>query len=327
MTNGESLFSYKARTTKTSSPKSQPHNRAKTPTPKSPAKPHNRAKTPTPLNKSQKWLKDNPPNRTGIVDELKSMVDPKNLTGANAIQAAIKGDGMSTTKRITTGLSGVVQGLGFAAGSGQPKPKTVLIHGGPAKLEGGVINPAKTATSPKYQHQGTTTSKLNDMNLSAIESRAIPQAQKNLAALQKDIKTPGTFSNLNKGKTRAQISANKTEIARQQKFLKEAKKNNYFTAVSKADEAYSHVGATHIITPKSSQVNTSGLFPGEYQVVGTHKPVKTFPAGKTVKETAAINKQINDYAARLRAPKQTVAPIVAAIQPKSKKNTKVPKKK
>ena len=150
MTNGESLFSYKARTTKTSSPKSQPHNRAKTPTPKSPAKPHNRAKTPTPLNKSQKWLRDNPPNRTGIVDELKSLVDPKNLTGANAIQAAIKGDGMSTTKRITTGLTGIVSGIAFAAGSGQPKPKTVLIHGGPAKLEGGVINPAKTATSPKY---------------------------------------------------------------------------------------------------------------------------------------------------------------------------------
>tara|TARA_R110000868_G_scaffold397129_1_gene669673 strand:+ start:63 stop:1025 length:963 start_codon:yes stop_codon:yes gene_type:complete len=153
MANGESLFSYKARTTKTSSPKSQPHNRAKTPTPKSPAKPHNRAKTPTPLNKSQKWLKDNPPNRTGIVDELKSMVDPKNLTGANAITAAIKGDGMSTTKRITTGLSGVVQGLGFAAGgskgkvgvegvknTGIParivnkvKKETVLVHGSPVK--------------------------------------------------------------------------------------------------------------------------------------------------------------------------------------------------
>ena len=136
MTNGESLFSYKARTTKTSSPKSQPHNRAKTPTPKSPAKPHNRAKTPTPLNKSQKWLKDNPPNRTGIVDELKSMVDPKNLTGANAITAAIKGDGKSKTERVTTGLSGVVQGLGFAAGakSGKPAVEGVKNTGIPARI-------------------------------------------------------------------------------------------------------------------------------------------------------------------------------------------------
>jgi hypothetical protein len=128
MANGESLFSYKARTAKTTAAASKPHSRAKEPTPKPPTKPHDRAKTPTPLTKAEQWLKDNPPNRQGIVDEVKSMLNPRNLTGANAIEAAIKGKGMSTTKRITTGLSGVVQGLGFAAGGETGKPAVEKIN-------------------------------------------------------------------------------------------------------------------------------------------------------------------------------------------------------
>lgn len=279
----------------------------------------NFAMQPTQLSKGEQWLRDNQITRMSIVDEFKSMLDPGNITGANAIEAAIKGEGMSTTERITTGLTGVVQGLAFAAGSGRPQPKTVLMHGGPAKLEGGVINPAMTATSPKYQHQGTTTSKLNDMNLSAIESRTIPQLEKNIAALQKDIKIPGTFSYKNPKQALESISGYETSLAKQRQFVGEARANNYFTAVSEAGEAYTHVGATHVITPNPSQVNTSKLFPGEYQVVGTHKPVKTFPAGKTVEETAAINKQINDYAARLRAAKQTIPPVIATVQPQNKK--------
>ena len=279
-----------------------------------------KAKGPKPLTKTEQWFKENPiPPSMSIVDELKYMADPGNITGANQIVAAIKGEGMSTTERITTGLTGIVSGLAFAAGGKPSNPKTVLIHGGPAKLEGGVINPAKTATTPKYQHQGTTTSKLNDINLENIQTRIIPQAQKNLASLRKDIKTPGTFPNLNKGKTRGQISASKAAIASQEKWLKAAKKDNYFTAVSQAEEAYGSVGAYHVVTPKPSQVNTSNLTPGEYQVIGTQKPVKTFPAGKTTEETFAVTKQVNDYVAMLKKPKRTIAPVIAASQPKPPK--------
>ena len=132
MTNGESLFSYKARTSKTPTPTPKPRrsNAAINTQNK------DKAKGPKPLTKAEQFLKDNPPNRQGIVDEVKSMLSPGNLTGANAITAAIKGEGMSTTKRITTGLSGVVQGLGFAAGakSGKPAVEGVKNTGIPARI-------------------------------------------------------------------------------------------------------------------------------------------------------------------------------------------------
>jgi len=129
MVNGESLFSYKARTAKTD-PK--PRRSSAAVNTQNTAK----AKGPKPLTKAEQWLKDNPPNRQGIVDEVKSMLNPRNLTGANAIEAAIKGDGMSTTKRITTGLTGIVQGLGFAAGgeSGKPAVEGVKNTGVPARI-------------------------------------------------------------------------------------------------------------------------------------------------------------------------------------------------
>jgi len=131
MVNGESLFSYKARTEKTTPPASKPHRSKAAINTQNTAK----AKGPKPLTKAEQWLKDNPPNRQGIVDEVKSMLSPKNLTGANAIQAAIKGDGMSTTERITTGLTGVVQGLSFAAGgaAGEPAVEGVKNTGIPAR--------------------------------------------------------------------------------------------------------------------------------------------------------------------------------------------------
>jgi hypothetical protein len=165
MVNGESLFSYKARTEKTTPPASKPHRSKSAVNTQNAAK----AKGPKPLTKAEQWLKDNPPNRQGIVDEVKSMLSPKNLTGANAIQAAIKGDGMSTTERITTGLTGVVQGLSFAVGGKAGKPavegikntgvpariankvkgETVVVHGTGRPIVGNTINPrAGSAYSP-----------------------------------------------------------------------------------------------------------------------------------------------------------------------------------
>ena len=97
----------------------------------------NFAMQPTQLNKSQQWLRDNPiPPAMGIVDELKSMLNPRNMTGANSIQAAMDGKGMSTTERITTGLTGVVQGIGFALGgaSGKPAVQGVANTGIPARI-------------------------------------------------------------------------------------------------------------------------------------------------------------------------------------------------
>jgi hypothetical protein len=58
-------------------------------------------------------------NRPSFVQELKSFVDPGNLTGANQIAAAISGKG-SVKSRITSGLTGVVSGLLFAGGGGVP---------------------------------------------------------------------------------------------------------------------------------------------------------------------------------------------------------------
>jgi len=132
MVNGESLFSYKARTAKTD-PKPRRSNAAVNTQNK------DRAKGPKPLTKAEQWLKDNPPNRQGIVDEVKSMLSPGNLTGANAITAAIKGEGMSTTQRITSGLSGVVQGLSFAAGG---KAGKVGVEGVSSAIKTGkIVNP------------------------------------------------------------------------------------------------------------------------------------------------------------------------------------------
>ena len=282
-----------------------------------------KAKGPKPPSKKElaadaayKFLRNDTMSKQSIIDELKYVSDWRNVSGVNAIEAAIKGEGMSTTERITTGLTGIVQGLAFAYTGKPAKPRTVLMHGGPEILEGGVINPAKTATAPKYQHQGTTTAKLNDIELAHIESRSIPQMETNVAALKRDMTTPGTFSYNNPQKTLESISGYERSLAKQRQWLGEAKKNNYFTAVSEAGEAYKSVGATHVFTPEPSQVNTSRLTPGEYQVVGTHKPVKTFPKGKTVAEEFAINKQINDYAAMLRAPQRTIPPVIATIQPK-----------
>ena len=133
MANGESLFSYKARTSKTPTPTPKPRrsNAAVNTQNK------DKAKGPKPLTKAEQWLKDNPPNRQGIVDEVKSMLSPKNLTGANAITAAITGDGMSTTKRITTGLSGVVQGLAFMAGG---KKTASELTAATKKVETKIVN-------------------------------------------------------------------------------------------------------------------------------------------------------------------------------------------
>lgn len=99
----------------------------------------NFAMQPTPLNKGQQWLRDNPPNTMGIVSEVKSMLNPRNLTGANAIQAAIQGNGMSKTQRVTSAVSGVVQGLSFAAGG---KGGQVAVEGVSSAIKTGkIVNP------------------------------------------------------------------------------------------------------------------------------------------------------------------------------------------
>ena len=130
----------------------------------------NFAMQPTQLNKSQQWLRDNPiPPAMGVVDELKSMLNPRNMTGANAIMDAFTTPGLSTTKRITTGLTGVAQGIGFALGGASGKPavqgvantgiparignkirgETVVVHGTGKPIEGNTLIPrAGSAYSP-----------------------------------------------------------------------------------------------------------------------------------------------------------------------------------
>ena len=104
-------------------------------------------------------------NNNSLFQEVKSMLDPKNLTGANAIEAALgingKGNGLPITQRITSGLSGLVQGLGFAAGgpagkvgvegiknTGLParvvnkaRGEIVVVHGTGRPIVGNTINP------------------------------------------------------------------------------------------------------------------------------------------------------------------------------------------
>lgn len=175
MVNGESLFSYKARTEKTTPPASKPHRSKAAVNTQNAAK----AKGPKPLTKTEQWLKDNPPNRQGIVDEVKSMLSPRNLTGANAIQAAIKGDGMSTTERITTGLTGVVQGLSFAVGgeAGKPAVEGVKNTGIPSKIES-KVNKLNQKINEKtgqtvYVH-GSPTSNLKELRPSSPTDQIEP---------------------------------------------------------------------------------------------------------------------------------------------------------
>lgn len=104
-------------------------------------------------------------NNSSIFQEIKSMLDPKNLTGANAIETALgingKGKGLPITQRVTSGLSGLVQGLSFAAGgsagkvgvegiknTGLParvankvKGEIVVVHGTGRPIVGNTINP------------------------------------------------------------------------------------------------------------------------------------------------------------------------------------------
>ena len=129
----------------------------------------NFAMQPTQLNKSQQWLRDNPiPPAMGIVDELKSMLDPGNMTGANAIEAAIKGEGMSTTERITTGLTGLVQGLAFAAGgkAGKPAVEGIKNMEIPSKIESGINKfnqTVNTKTGQTVYVHGSPTSNLKEL--------------------------------------------------------------------------------------------------------------------------------------------------------------------
>ena len=188
MVNGESLFSYKARTEKTTPPASKPHRSKTAINTQNAAK----AKGPKPLTKAEQWLKDNPPNRQGIVDEVKSMLNPRNITGANAIQAAIKGDGMSTTERITTGLTGVVQGLSFAVGgkAGKPAVEGIKKMEIPAKIESGInkLNQTvNTKTGQTVYVHGSPTPNLKELRPSPNDQlvwgqRVNPKTPENAAS-------------------------------------------------------------------------------------------------------------------------------------------------
>ena len=92
-------------------------------------------------------------NNNSFFQEVKSMLDPKNLTGANAIEAALgingKGKGLPITQRVTSGLSGLVQGLGFAMGgeAGKVGVEGVKNTGIPARI----INKVKRRSSFTWQ--------------------------------------------------------------------------------------------------------------------------------------------------------------------------------
>ena len=259
-------------------------------------------------------------NNSSIFQEVKSMLDPKNLTGANAIQSAIQGNGMSTTERITTGLTGIVQGLGFAMGGS--KPKEVLIHGGPAKLKGGVINPKFVKGSTESGTLAGNTAQLNSSSLSMAESN-LSGLTNNINFMKEQMGIKGSFANTNKAETVGQIKNLETKLAHETQWIERAKKDNYYSAVGDANSAYGHEGAYHLVTPSAKNVN-QGLGPaGEYQVVGSSKPVKSFSTeGKTIAEQNEIAKMVNAYADRLKKP--SIAPIIAASKPNSKK---VPRKK
>jgi hypothetical protein len=101
-------------------------------------------------------------------------------------------------------LSGIVQGLGFAAGGEPSKPKTVLIHGGPAKLEGGVINPKFVKGSTESGSLAGNTAKLNSSSLSQAESN-LSRYTNNINFMKEQIGIKGSFANINKAETVGKI--------------------------------------------------------------------------------------------------------------------------
>lgn len=153
----------------------------------------NFAMQPTQLSKGEQWLRDNPiPTPMSIVDEFKSMLDPGNMTGANAIMAAIEGNGMSTTERITTGLTGLVQGLAFAAGgeAGKPAVEGIKKMEIPAKIESGInkLNQTvNTKTGQTVYVHGSPVPNLKELNLSPHDQlvwgqRVNPKTPENAAS-------------------------------------------------------------------------------------------------------------------------------------------------
>ena len=205
------------------------------------------------------------------------------------INAALMGAGAGVGAGVGKGAKGLMSAYGKAKNS--VNVGNVLIHGGSEVLEGGVINPSFV--------RGNTI-ELNNMQLGEIDNKLSAQL-KNINFIKEQMAIPGSFANRNIEESISTISRLEQKLKDTKRWADIAKKENYFTGVQNADEAYAQSGAYHVINPPKQNV-TTGFGPGgEFQIAGKQTPVKSFPTtGKTTEEINAMAKDVDAFANKLR---------------------------
>lgn len=153
--------------------------------------------------------------------------------------------------------------------------RTVLFHGGPVELKGGVINPSFVRGDVSSGRISGNVAALNQQSLDRvpyIRSRM----EDNIKFVENALTDPTYFSPADRVEQMARIKKSREQITRLDTWAEKAKKENYFTGVGSAKETYAHEGAIHVINPKRKDVTTLLGPGGEYQVAGTQKPIASF---------------------------------------------------
>lgn len=178
----------------------------------------------------------------------------------------------------------VARGAGRAASKAYEAAKktssssrVVLFHGGPVELKGGVIDPSFVRGDVSSGRISGNVAALNQQSLGRVPFIR-SQMENNMKFVENALTDPNYFP-AGRVDAMASIKKSREQIARLDVFAEKAKKVNYFTGVGSAKETYAHQGAIHVINPKKKDVTTLLGPGGEYQVVGTQKPVASFPTG------------------------------------------------
>lgn len=163
----------------------------------------------------------------------------------------------------------------------------VLLHGGPANLTGGVINPS--VVGPRTVRANNTVIAQNRQSINKFPERMANIANYAKQTVRSKAPVSQKASRLKDLATAAskEVKAN-TSLKR---WTVGAEKNNYFTAVDRAEDAYIGSGASskipgfdspdravHVIkVPRKNVLKTPAT--GEYGVNRPVKPVTSIPSG------------------------------------------------
>lgn len=231
----------------------------------------------------------------------------KSAIGVNQLAQAITGKSgnqpIGPFERVKQGLYGIGLGVLSAAGGSRRdlvssykdalktsgSQTTVLFHGGPESLKGGVINPSLVRGNASNAATSGNVAALNKLVIESASPAAQSALSRNIEFMKTQLSTPGSYASSNVAATKANIAKSTTQLQQLQEWTSRAAKENYFSAVKDPTSAYAHEGAIHVITPKPRDVVTLGPS-GEYQVVGQQAVRGTFATGGSVAGSAAAQK-------------------------------------